>query len=304
MAVLRLPTCALAIVVALALQGRGLAAERTFVLTPDDLVTMVDEFNASLIAQSASLERAVTLRQGAVTLAGMRCPSLAAEPARMLTRVRVLDGPARASLLTRRPRLAQVLAAMGGAAWGPPATPLTHQPLWIVDPAVAGAAAFMSAGFSNADQTGALAYTAAGDRSPNFVVKVNDLVEPALHPLTAPTELVLAITTEVPPDRPHRRPKRLKRDECYLLGAAYSADPQILSDLVRAAPLDSDLRNHLLRIVTAGQHRLVHGETAAATAFLKRFATEAALRSLGEISPEMAEAMALRTIDAIEAMGL
>jgi hypothetical protein len=299
-AVLRPSTFLLVVLVALA-PVRADAGERTYIFTPADLVRAVDEFNANLIANSKAFRGAVKVNQGSVALMGARCPSLATDPQRMLTRVRVLDGPARAALMARRPRIGQVLGALGAATWAGDGAASTHQPLWLADPVTTGMTGFVTEGFPN-DDAGALVYDGAhGDRSPNFMVKVRDVVLPALQPVTAPSELVLAITTEVPPTKAHRRPKRT---ECYLLGASYPVDPEALIDMLQATPLDKPVRDSLLRRVAAGQHRLIHGANDRGVLLLKRFAIEIALRSAIDVSPDLAEAMTTRTIDVLETLEL
>jgi hypothetical protein len=277
------------------------AAERTFVLAPADLVPAVDAYNADLLAHSASLGKAVAIRRGVVNLAREACPSLTADPQRRMTRVRVLDGPARAALLagtSRRPNLllGDALAFLGAAVWGAPASGRTRQPSWISEPVIPGVAAFATVGFPTGDDTGALTFEQGADPTASYRVDVNIGNGPAHEAV----DLVVGITSELPPTRPGKMPKRI---ECFALVPTFAADVQGVSELVAAATLTDTTRNRLHGLLTDAADWLENGQNDRAVRKLKSFAVEVAGRSAVEIGPADAEALlnrALRVIEAIE----
>lgn len=301
--VLGLPRWSVSVALAIALAGASAAAaaERTFTFAPAGLVGVVDDFNATLLAHSDSLGRALSVRSGVVKLAGRGCPSLAVDPLRRLTRVRVLDSAARAALLAgrRTPNtpLATALTTMGAAAWRPPASGRVGRPSWIVEPALlAGVLGFSTIGYPNGEGAGAVNLAARTDTKASLRVDVD------LAPGTPdPADLVLAITTELPP---RRLDGRWKRTECYVLAACEAADVQALVDLVAAAPLADVTRNRLNNILADAVYWTAQQDSARAARNVKIFATEVASRSASEIPPDAAEAMTTRALSVIDALGL
>jgi len=272
------------------------AEHRTFVFSPGDVLTVVDEFNATVLARSASLGRAVAIRRGAVVLAGKSCPSLATDPARRVTRFRVLDGAARAALLGGKTRvnyaLGEALATLGADFWRPPATGRTRQTAWVAEPAVEGVT-----GFASGDESGALTFEIGPDAAASFLVNLTL----ADAPVTEPTNLVMAVTTEMPPARPGRRPKQT---ECFLLAPAYTADLQALVDLVAATPLPDTVRGRLNTSLRYATSWLARDQPQRAARNVKRFAYDVASRSGKEVPIDAAEMLLTRAIMVFEALGL
>ena len=278
----------------------AVAGSRTFIFTPADVLTMVDEFNATVMARSASLGRAVAIRRGAIMIAGKSCPSLAADPRRRVTRFRVLDGAARAALVAGKTRvnyaLGDVLATLGADLWLPPATSRTRQAAWVAEPAVEGMTGFATAGFARGDETGALTFETNPDAAASFLVGVSL----ANAPVTEPTNLVMAVTTEVPPTRPGRRPKRT---ECFLLAPAHTADLQALVDLVTGTPLPDTVRARLNTSLRYATYWLARDQPQRAARNVKRFAYDVASRSGNGVPVDAAEVLLTRAIVVFEALG-
>ncbi len=274
------------------------AEERTFVISPADLSRMVSEFNAQAIAASSTLRSKVKIHGSDVRFFGRSCPALTSDGGAAASRIRVLDGASRAAqLFSRAPNLAlgAALQSMGAASWAPPAVAHTMQPSWIVEPApVAGTVGFSTAGFAAGDPTGTIGGASATDTTPSFVVGVD-----VTNGATEPAALVLALTTELPPTRPGRKPKR---SECFLLAHAYPTDVQALVDLVAATAISNDLRNRLGNILGDALDWLARGKPTRAARQTKRFALEVAGRSGSEIPADAAEQMVTRALKVSDAL--
>lgn len=277
------------------------AAERTFVLSPADLVAAPELFGAKALSRSATLGRAVGLRRGAVRFAKSVCPSLLADPTRRITRVRVLGGPIGAPLVVGRSLasgLTAALTAMNASTWLPPSSGKTRQPSWVSEAPLTDAVGFATAGFAVGDQTGALTKSDASNRVPGFRVTVNLAADPGL----GAAEIAVALTTELPAKRVG---KPGKRTECIMVVTLVPADLQALRDLVNAAPLTSVTRNRLLFILSRAQGFLDAGKPegpARAARNVRTFALEVAQRSETEIPPSFAEPMINRANIAAEAL--
>ncbi len=274
------------------------AAERTFVLAPADLVTAPDLFGAKALSRSAVLGKAVGLRRGAVRFAKSVCPSLLADPTRSITRVRVLGGPAGAPLVVGKKLasgLTAALTAMNASTWLPPSSGTTRQASWVVEPPVADAIGFATAGFAAGNQTGALGKGDAATTIPGFRLKLNLATDPGIGTV----ELALAITTELPATRVG---KPGKRTECIMVASAAPVDVLALRDLVNAAPLGTVTRNRLLFILDTAQTFLDRGKPDRAARNVRTFALEVAQRSEVEIAPAFAEPMINRANAAAEAL--
>ncbi|HEY2387754.1 MAG TPA: hypothetical protein VGK30_12395 [Candidatus Binatia bacterium] len=278
------------------------ADERTFAFSPADLARMVSEFNAQAIAASATpaLKNKIKIHGSDVRFFGKACPTLTADGGPAASRVRVLDGASRAAqLFSRSPNLAlgAALQSMGAASWTPPADAHTMQPSWMVDAAApTGMVAFSTAGFATGNPAGKIGGANAADKTPTFNLNVD-----VTNGSTEPASLVLALTTELPPSRPGRMPKR---SECILLGHAYPTDVQALVDLVAAADISSDLRSRLNNILGDALDWLASGKPARAGRSAKRFALEVASRSGSEIPPDAAEEMVTRALQVSDALSL
>jgi hypothetical protein len=274
------------------------AAERTFVLSPADLARMMNEFSAAALGKSGSLGRQVGVHGNAIRFFGRICQPLTGGYA--ASRVRVLDGAGRAALLAGpRPNLAlgSALQSMGADAWGPPATARTHQPSWVSEAAGPGTVGFAIAGFATGDPTGTLGAAAVGNAAPSFLVGVDLTPDFA----TKPAALVLALTTELPPSRPGRMPKR---SECFLIGSAYPADVQALAELLAATTLPAATRTRLENIVEDAIVWLRKEQPQRAARAAKRFALAVASRSGSEIPGDAAEQMVMRALLVSDALGL
>jgi hypothetical protein len=275
------------------------AATRTFALAPADLVSAPDLFGAKALSRSAMLgRRLVGLKRGAVRFAKGVCPSLLADPARRVTRVRLLGGPAGAPLVVGRSLgkgLTNALTLMNAATWLPPASGATRQAHWTPEAPVADAVGFTTAGFLVGDQSGALGMGEMGNRTLGFRMSVNLAGDPG----TGSAELALAVTTELPPKRPG---KPGKRTECILVASLLPVDVQALHDLVNAAPLTSVTRNRLNSILNTADTFLSRGKPDRAARNVRTFALEVAQRSETEIPPVFAEAMINRANAAAEAL--
>lgn len=276
------------------------AAERTFAFSPADLARMVDEFNATAIARSDTLRSKVKIHGSDVRFFGRSCPTLTADGGRAASRVRVLDGASRAAALASRVpnfALGAALQAMGAASWSPPGIARTRQASWVVDaPGPTGTVGFATAGFAAGDPTGKLGGATATDSTPTFVVGVD-----VTNGATEPAALVVALTTELPPTRPGKMPKRA---ECFLVGRAHPTDVQALVDLVTAATLSTDTRNRLNNILGDALDWVANGKPPRAARAVKRFALEVASRSGSEIPPGDAEAMVTRALEVSDALAL
>ena len=276
------------------------AAERTFVLAPADLVAAPDLFGAKALSRSATLGRAVGLKQGAVRFAKGVCPSLMMDPTRRVTRVRLLGGPTGAPLVVGRSLgtgLTNALNLMGADTWGAPSTGTTRQSHWIVEGPVTDAVGFETAGFAVGGQTGALGKDDAATRALGFRMNV-DLT--GADPGVGAAELALAITIELPPKR---LGKPGKRTECIVVASLLPVDLQALHDLVNAAPLSSVTQNRLNFMLDTAEAFLHRGHPDRAARNVRTFALEVAQRSDGEIPPANAEAMINRANATAEALG-
>ena len=295
---------ALLLVLVLTLLGAAPAGadERMFAFSPADLARMVSEFNAQAIAASSTpaLKNRVKIHGSDVRFFGKACPSLTLDGGPAASRVRVVDGATRAAqLFSRSPNLAfgAALQSLGAASWTPPADAHTMQASWMVDPAaVTGTIGFSTAGFTGGDPTGKIGGANAADPTPSFTVNVD-----IANGSTEPASLVLALTTELPPTRPGKMPKRT---ECFLLGHAYPTDVQGLVDLVAAADISSDLRSRLNNILGDALDWLAAGKPARAGRSAKRFALEVASRSGSEIPGDTAEEMVTRALKVSDALSL
>ena len=292
----------LALVLALVGASPATADERMFAFSPADLARMVSEFNAQAIAASSTpaLKNKVKIHGSDVRFFGKACPTLTTDGGPAASRIRVLDGASRAAqLFSRSPNLAlgAALQSMGAASWAPPANAQTMQPSWLVDPAApTGIIGFSTAGFATGNPTGKIGGANATDPTPTFTVNVD-----VTNGSTEPASLVLAVTTELPPTRPGRMPKRT---ECILLGHAYPTDVQALVDLVAAADISADLRSRLNNILGDALDWLAMNKPARAGRQAKRFALEVASRSGSEIPPDAAEEMVTRALQVSDALSL
>lgn len=276
----------------------AVAAERTFVLAPADLVTAPDLFGAKALSRSALLGKAVGLRRGALRFAKSICPSLLADPTRKITRVRVLGGPAGAPLVVGRslaPGLTAALTAMNASTWFPPASAATDQTSWVVEPPVADSIGFATAGFAVGNLTGALGKDDATNRIPGFRFTIDLPNDPG----TGTVEIALALTTELPATRVG---KPGKRAECIMVATVVPVDVEALRDLVNATPLGNVTRNRLLFILQRVQGFLDGGHPDRAARNIRTFALEVAQRSDTEILPAYSEAMINRANAAAEAL--
>ncbi|MGH7893498.1 MAG: hypothetical protein ACREQL_02465 [Candidatus Binatia bacterium] len=295
----RLVSCALfALVLPVALFSPAVAAERTFLFTAADILNMVDEFNAAVLAHSAALGGAARIRGGAVALAGRRCPSLMVHPERRATRLRVLDGPARAAALAAHPpskKLLAALEAMGATAWSPPGRGRTRRTSWTTEPTDPGITGFATIGYANGDPTGGISAVASADIDASFLVSVDLTTSPG----TAPADLVLAMTTELPPTAAGRRPKRT---ECYLLATSETVDLAALVDLLAAAPIMEPTRTQLGTILSEVGNWLAKRRPDRAALLAKRFAIRVARLSATDVPPDAAEALVTRAIKVSDAL--
>lgn len=274
--------------------GSAQAETRTFLFGPADLLAAPDAFAASVLAQSATLGKQVKLSRGIVRLARNGCTSLTANPTRLLSRVRLVDGPGRAAVLaSRRPNLplGQALATMGAASWVTPGDGATRQPLWTLDPPVEeGLRTFASVGYPRGDQQGGIGAAAALlTPAPTFRA---DLDVPGLTGAgSAP--LVLAFTTELPPAKPGRR---VKKEECLLLASATPADVPALQALLDATPLAPVTYNRLNTLLGAVGTWVEKDNPVRAARANRKFVLEIARRWATEISTADAEAIVLRSL--------
>ncbi len=299
--VVRSPTwCVLlALVFGLGVAVPAAATERTFLFSPADLAVVIDEFNAHLIEHSASFGRSLSVRGGIVKLAKKGCPSLAGDPQRRLTRVRVLDSAERAALLagkrTANTPLGLALANMGAVTWFQPSTGRVGRPTWLAEAVEPGILGFATVGYANGTGTGAVDSASLSDTKASLLVRVD------LPPFAPdPSEIVLAVTTELPP----RRPGGVwKRAECYVLARRESADVQALVDLVAAAELADLTRNRLNNILDDVVNWASQQDWDRAARNLRIFSIEVANRSGGEIPVDTAEVLLARTLLVTEALG-
>ncbi len=275
------------------------AAQRTFVLSPADVVTASDLFSAKALSRSATLKRTLGLKRGALRFAKGVCPSLLADPTRRLTRIRVLGGPQGAPLVVGRSLasgLTTALMQMNAATWTAPASGKTRQAQWTAEPALDGVLGFTTLGFAVGNQAGALGQSDASNRVPSFRVVVD--LTGSLG--TGPAEVAVALTTELPPTKIG---KPGKRTECILVASLLPVDMPALRDLVTASPLGNVTRNRLNFILDTAQNFLDHGKADRAARNYRTFALEVAQRTETEISPPFAEAMINRANAAAEALG-
>jgi len=291
--------CSLTLFLGVGLAASAGAAERTFVWSANDIITAVDDFNAALLEHSPRLGRAVVIRRGSLSLARQSCPSLTADPARVVTRVRVLDGPARAALIEGRRTnsvLGDALASMGGVLWFPPATGRVRQPSWVAEPVTNGVAEFATAGFATGEQLGALTVNAGADDTAAFMARVS------VYGATGSrsTKLVLAVTTELPPKRPRRRPKRT---ECFLLMPVEAADVRALVDLLAATPLTGTARSRLSTSLDYALYWLGKDQPQRAARSVKRFAGDVSGLLATEMPSDAGEEILMRSLAVIEALG-
>ena len=274
--------------------GPVTAGERTFLFTGADVVRMIDEFNADALAHSASLDGAVKLRQGAVAIAGKTCPSLALHIERRATRLRVLDGPERAAVLAaRRPnaKLGAVLAEMGGATWSPPGSGRTRRSSWSTQSMPIGTTAFASDGFA----TG-IGGLAANDVDGSFAV---GLELAAQADPTAASELVLAVTTELPRRTLKSKPKR---NECYLVAPAHASDIQALEDLLASTSIPEPSATSLATLLVRAESWLDKNRPDRAALLVHRFSVRVAKLSASDLPADAAEALLTTALKAAEAL--
>jgi hypothetical protein len=293
-------TLAVAILIVCALAVRpSAAAERTYVFTPADLVRMIDDFNADVLAQSASFGKAVKVRRGAVRLGNSTCASLAGATPRLLTRVRVVSAPANAALLAGKRAnvvLPGALAGMGAASWAPPGAVALREPLWTASQLPGGTLELSTVGFTAGDPSGALS---ADDRERTNAIARLDL-DLATPPGTGSTALILGATTELPPSRPGRRPKRA---ECVLLVHTLPVDVTALEELLAATPLTDTTRHRLTLWLDIARRRVDAKLRARAARSVKAFALEVANRlAMNEIAAADAEALITRSLATSEAL--
>jgi hypothetical protein len=276
------------------------AAERTFALSPAELVGASDLFGARALSRSAILGKAVGVKRGAVRFAKSTCPSLLADPTRKLTRVRVLGGPLNAPLVVGRslaPGLTIALIQMNAATWLSPASGKTRQSQWSVEAPASDVVGFATDGFAIGDLTGALGSVDAGNGIPGFRFTVN-LAGADLG--TGPAEIAMQLTTELPSKRPGRPGKRI---DCIAVVALLPADLPALRALVNAAGL-TDVTTHRLQfILDSVQTFLDRSAPDRAARQIRSFALEVAQRTESEIPPASAEAMINRANLAAEALG-
>ncbi len=276
----------------------AIAAERTFVLAPADLVSAPDLFGAKALSRSATLGRTVGLKRGAVRFAKGVCPSLLADPTRRVTRVRLLGSPTGAPLVVGRSLgsgLTNALTLIGAATWSAPASGATRQTHWVVDAPVADSVGFTTVGFAFGDQTGALGKEHASDRALGFRMNVNLSSDPGV----GTAELAIAVTTELPPKK---LGKPGKRTECIVVASLPPADLPALRALVNAAPLTSVTKNRLNFILNTADTFLARGKPDRAARNVRTFALEVAQRTETEIPPAFAEPMINRANAAAEAL--
>jgi hypothetical protein len=300
MPVLRPPFAILLVLLSIiACAGPAHAAERTFLFTGADVVRMIDEFNADVLAHSASLRGAVKLHQGAVSIAGKSCPSLALHIERRATRLRVLDGPERAAVLAaRRPneKLASLLAAMGGTTWSPPGAGRTRRTAWSTQSMAIGTTAFATDGYATGDSANGISGLAVNDVEGSFAVGV-ELPAPAA-PVTQP-ELVLAVTTELPRRTLTSKPKRT---ECYLVAPAPASDLQALEDLLAATSIPEPSATSLANLLVTAETWLGKRRPDRAALLVKRFSVRVATLSATDVPADAAEALVMTALRAAEAL--
>ena len=275
------------------------ATERTFVFAPADLARLVTQFNSTVVANSASFSRQVSIHGNLVRFFGRSCQVVGSDPGYAASRLRVLDGPARAAILSgRRPDVAlgSALQTLGADAWGPPATARTRQASWVADSAVAGAIGFTTAGFTSGDPTGAIGAAAIADTRPSFLVDVDLTSDITLEPAA----LVLALTTELPPSRPGRMPKR---GECFIVASVDPVDVQALIDLLAVTPLADATRIKLEGILDDALSWIGKNRPQRAARVANRFALEVASRSGAEIPGDAAEKLVTRALQVTDALG-
>ena len=275
------------------------ATERTFVLSPAEVVSAPDLFGAEALTRSAVLGKVVGLKRGAVRFGRGVCPSLLADPTRKLTRLRVLGGPETAPLVfgkSVQKDLAAALTAMHAVSWVPPGAGTTRQSSWVVDASAPGVVGFATAGFAIGDQTGALGKPDASNRNPGFRVTLDIGVDPG----TGPSVIAVALTTELAPKKPG---KPGKRTECILVMALLPADITALRNLVDAAGLGNVTRNRLMAILDTAATFVSRGRPDRAARNVRTFALEVAQRSETEIPPASAEALITRANLTAEALG-
>jgi hypothetical protein len=295
-----LPTV-LGAVLLLLVAGRASAEPRTFLFGPSDLTTASDAFAAQVLAKSDVLgKRTVRLSRGTIRLANNACPSLTADPLRLLTRVRLVDGPARGGqLASKRPNatLSTALATLGGASWLAPGDGATRQPLWTLEPPVEpGLRTFAAVGFPRGDQQGAI--NAPGALSTASATFRAELDVPGMTG-AEPTALVMALTTELVPSKPGRR---VKKNECVLLAKAVPVDVIAIQALLDATPLSSTTRNRLNTLLDYARNWVEKDNPTRAVRALKKFVLEVSRRSEGEIASAHAEAIMQRTLLAGESL--
>ncbi len=271
------------------------AAQRTFVFSPADVVQIVDGFNGEVLGHAPSFSRRISIHGGALRFFGRSCPSLSSG-GYTISRIRVLDGAARAAQLAGRPAnfaLGSALQSMGGAAWGRPAFANALQPRWVVDTSVQGTIAFSTAGFATGDPNGAIGASAVADMTPSFLFSV-DLFSTVTD---GPVSLVLALTADAPRPRPGRMPRRT---ECFLVASLYPADLRALSDLVAETPMPDTTRSRLTGLLD-DVHR---ASIASQPNVVRRFAYTVAHRIGTEIPADAGEKMIARAFMVIDALGL
>ncbi|TMA80371.1 MAG: hypothetical protein E6J72_08550 [Deltaproteobacteria bacterium] len=277
------------------------AADRTFVFSPADVVSMIEAFNAEILARSGSFGRDIAIRGDRVRFFGRSCPALA-DGAHVISRVRILDSADHAGVLAGKsnkpnPDLATALKSMDVASWTSPAAARTSVAGWTTDTSDPDAAGFVLAGFANGDPTGAIGIAQLTDATPKFLVQL-DLAAPITGD---PASLVVAITTELPPTRPGKMPKR---GECFVVVSAYPADLQTLVDLLARSPMPDTLRATLSQLLDDAATSLAAGNPGSAATSVKSFAVTLA-RAIGTgIDDTAAERLVLRALLVNDALRL
>ena len=119
--------------------------------------------------------------------------------------------------------------------------------------------------------------------------------------LVAVFALVVAITTELPPTRPGKVPKR---GECFVVVSAYPADLQTLVDLLARSPMPDTLRATLSQLLDDAATSLAAGNPGSAATSVKSFAVTLA-RAIGTgIDDTAAERLVLRALLVNDALRL
>jgi hypothetical protein len=290
----------LALLVGLVTATPAAATERTFVFSRADFAAMIDTFNGEVLARSADFGRQLRIRPDGVKFFGRSCTSLG-DGTHVISRIRVLDGADRAAQLAgkRRPnvKLGDALTSMNVAAWNPPTTTRTLAPWWFPDTSQEGAAGFAIAGFKNGDAMGTINASQVTDVIPKFLVQL-DL---ATDVTDGPALLLIGITTDVPPSRLGKMPKRA---ECFVVAPVYPADLQALVDLLARTPMTDTLRTTVSGILDDASASLAANDPAAAARYAKSFAVAVAHGVGTDISGDAAEKLVVLALLVNDALGI